>query len=154
MSREVVLALCLVAVSSSVDASKVNIRSAKVTMVSSVAARAACVTVETACTRFDAVELYCDCALKGGDWAPRVRIDVQPRMYVTSIDYVVHEFSHLFDFRNVMTRHADEIESHSFPTLSACEGFIGATRQKFPDALSSFRRESMKLRDHEQASGR
>ncbi len=153
MRNELVLTCCLLS-SLPAAASSVIVRRANVTLTSAVAVRAACKKVETACTRFEAVELYCECALKDDRWTPRVRIEVQPRMYITSLDYVSHEFSHIFDFKNAMERYADKVETRSFVSQVGCDSFLGETRARFTNVLFAFRRDSMMRRDHEQSSGR
>jgi hypothetical protein len=155
MKNELVLACCLSAAAAvPLSASTVNVRPAKVTVATGVAIRAACGQVDTACTRLDAVELYCDCIEHGDHWSPRVRVDVQPRMYISSVNYVVHEFSHLFDFKLAMVRNADAVESRVFASQLLCESFLGITRAAFPETLLAYRRESMRLRDHAEGGGR
>ncbi len=154
MRTELVLTCCCLLSSMPAVSSTIVVRRANVTLTSGAAVKAACKKVETACTRFDAVELYCDCALTKGRWTPRVRIEVQPRMYITSLDYVSHEFSHIFDFKFAMEHHADGIEAHSFETYLGCDSFLGETRAGFTNVLLEFRRDSMMRRDHQQTAGR
>ena len=148
MRNKLMLACCLLAIP--LDGSIVNIRPPRVLINSFGGVRAACKgLVDTACTRFDGTTLDCSCAVHRGRWSPIVRIDAQPRMYVSNNTYVLHELSHVFDFVHAMRVHADAVESRSFDSLDACDEFLNETLEGFDDALFEFRRASMLLRDHQ-----
>lgn len=147
MRYELMLACCLLAIP--LEGSIVNIRPPRVLINSFGGVRAACNgLVETACTRFDGTTLDCSCAAHRGRWSPTVRIDAQPRMYVSNNTYVLHELSHVFDFVHAMRMHADAVESRSFDSLDACDEFLNETLEGFDDVLIEFRRTTMLLRDH------
>jgi hypothetical protein len=153
MRNELMLACSLLAVP--LTGSVVNIRPANVMMSSGPGISAACNgAVETACTRFDGTSLDCSCARRGDRWSPIVRIDARPRMYLSNSMYLLHELSHVFDFKRAMQRHADDIESHSFPSLDACDDFAHETLLSFDEVLIDFRRTSMLHRDHRLSNGK
>ena len=150
MRDELMLACVLLA--APIDGSMVNVKPANVMMSSESGVRAACYgAVDTACTRFDGTTLACSCRLQGSRWSPLVRIDAQPRMYVSHSVYLLHELSHVFDFTRAMKLHAADIENHSFDSSGDCNEFLAETRQNFGEVLVEYRRASMLQRDH--ASG-
>ncbi len=152
MRNELMLTCSLLAVP--LAGSMINMRPPKVMMNSLGGIRAACNDrVDTACTRFDGTTLECSCALHADRWLPQVRIDAQPRMYLSTSRYMLHELSHVFDLKQSMQLYADDIESRSFDSLDACDDFLSETREGFSDALVAFRRISMLRRDHELTNG-
>jgi hypothetical protein len=135
-----------------VFASTINIRPALIQTSSNAGVRAACNgAVDTACTRFDGTTLSCDCALDRGRWSPAVRIDAQPRMYLSHNMYLLHELAHVFDFRSAMVTYAAELERETFSTSSSCTTFVSEMRLGFGGVLLDFHRASMLRRDHQLA---
>ena len=134
-------------------ASIVNIRPALIQTSSNQGVRAACNgAVDTACTRFDGTTLSCGCALHGAAWSPVVRIDAQPRMYVSHSMYLLHELSHVFDFKNMMLRYAEGIERETFTSSDSCDVFVKEILLGFGDVLLDYHDASMLRRDHRVAA--
>jgi hypothetical protein len=146
--RKGLLLTCSLLLSLPASASVVLIRPAAVTLSTSRSVRNACYDiVDTACTNFEDVELYCVCAPRVGGWAPQVRITAQPHMYLSSSFYRLHEMGHVFDFENAMRGHAAEMETRAFTSRTACDEFLAQQRLDFPTVLRGFVRTSMWLRD-------
>lgn len=130
--------------------STINIKTANVVMTSIPGVRAACNNaVDSGCSRFDGTLFYCECTLQNDRWSPHVRIEAQPRVYISSHAYLQHEFGHVFDFQYAMRLHAEDIESHSFATRRECDAFSEETHNGFDNVLLAFRRTSMLRRDHQ-----
>jgi hypothetical protein len=130
--------------------STINVRTANIIMSSIPGVRAACNgVVDTGCSRFDGTLFYCECGLQNDRWTPHVRIEAQPRIYISSHAYLLHEFGHVFDFQYAMRLHAADIESHTFATRRECDTFSEETHNGFDNVLLDFRRTSMLRRDHQ-----
>ena len=130
-------------------ASIVNIRPALIQTGTNEGVRAACNgAVETACTRFDGTTLSCGCALHGDHWAPVVRIDAQPRLYISHSMYLLHELSHVFDFKSAMLAYAATVERETFPSSDSCDAFVNEMRLGFGEVLLNYHDASMLRRDH------
>ena len=146
--RHLVLACSLVALP--LLPSTINIRTANVFMSSVPGVRAACNgVVDTGCSRFDGTLFYCECSLQNERWTPHVRVEAQPRVYISSHVYLAHELGHVFDFQHAMRLHAADIESHTFATRRECDTFSEERHNGFDDVLLDFRRTSMLRRDHQ-----
>ena len=150
MRNELLLMFSLVAMP--LVSATINVRTANVIPASVPGVRAACNgVVDTGCARFDGTVFYCECGLQNDRWTPHVRIEAQPRIYISSQAYLGHELGHVFDFQYAMRLHAADIESHKFATRRECDAFSEETHNGFDNVLLDFRRTSMLRRDHQAA---
>jgi hypothetical protein len=146
--RELLLVCFLVAMP--LASATINIRKPNVILSSIPGIRAACNgAVDTGCSRFDGTLFYCECGLQNDHWTAHVRIEAQPRIYISSHAYLLHEFGHVFDFQHAMRVHAAEVESHTFATRRDCDIFTEETHRGFDNVLFDFRRSTMLRRDHQ-----
>lgn len=92
-----------------------------------------------ACTRFVGHQLNADCAsTAGGAFTMRVRSRFTALVYITSGEYMRHEYLHIEDMERAVARHIERLESYRFETRPACERAARAAAESFADALQAF----------------
>lgn len=104
--------------------------------------------VDTACTDFEALVLYCGCVQQGREWAPKARITGTVEIYLSNQEFLIHELMHVVDFRRFLRRYGEAVESRRFGLRADCEAFAAHARVHFTDVLREAQRESMLQRDH------
>lgn len=148
MRKEIVLA-CSILAAAPLGAATVEVAAPRVVMLSSKALRGLCPTgIDTACTVFRKPELVCSCELRRGAWTPSVTITSQPLTFASHDRFLVHEMSHIADFKASMTHHAEELERQSFASEAACDEFVDRAYAQFGSVLHEYLRYSTLLRDH------
>ena len=102
------------------------------------------------CTKFSEATLLCECIKEKSGWKLHASARAIPSVHVTSLSWVSHEMSHIWDFKRMLYVHTTALGKQQFQTRAECEALSKAAAEAFPETMQRIARLSADRRDGKQ----